>query len=57
MGLALCKGIDDVPQRQQPLVDVDALLQAGALGFGPFQSLAPGQIHKVHLCAEVVCLP
>ena len=43
------QGRDDVPQDQQPLVDVDPLPQAGPLGPGPLGPLGPSQVDEVEL--------
>ncbi len=39
MGFALREGVDNIAQRQQPHVDIDALLQPRSLCLGPFLPL------------------
>ena len=39
VGFALREGIDHIAQRQQPHVDIDALLQPRSLCLGPFLPL------------------
>ena len=44
---------DDVPQRQQSAVDVDALLEPRPRGFGLLVPLGPGEVHEVELGGRV----
>ena len=43
---------DDVSEREQAFVDLDALLKTRALRLGALRALGAGEVHEVHLRAR-----
>ena len=52
LALFIPQRADDIPQRQQPLVNIDAFHHTSPDGACALQSLRPSQVHKVELRSD-----